>query len=193
MTALLLAAGCAALPHGEYRSGIYLHTHPAYSFQVPAGWHPAIGTREFAYVQRRLQWLNEEGRRQYLQREEGSFKEADAWLVSPQGAAIMVKHVPNMGTLRLPRGQKLTAREEQRLRERFGKNAPNATIETIELAEYGPQTGLRVTGVIEGVPMTMVLFVASGTGAVIAHFGTPDDDKEGFSDFEELANSFRFE
>ena len=85
---LLLLSNCAYIPKGEYRGGLFLHTAPNYSFQVPDGWRRATVSDypSFGFNQRLLQTFNETGRRAFMELAEREVRLYDALLISSRGA-----------------------------------------------------------------------------------------------------------
>lgn len=76
-----LLSGCASIPKSEYRGGLFLHTAPKYSFQVPDGWRRAMASDSalVGFNQRVFLRLNENGRRALMQIGEREIANNETW------------------------------------------------------------------------------------------------------------------
>jgi hypothetical protein len=148
-----LSVGCAAVPKGEYRSGLFLHRDPTYSFRIPDGWRR--GTPEdiesIGYVRFQLKMVTDARRTQLLQNERRVMGEADSFLVSARGAAIMVMSGANRDEFRVPARGNLTEKEKDVLLSAARKRLENtlkkeeATLESADLVTYGANPAVMMT------------------------------------------------
>ena len=149
---LLLLSSCAYISRGEYRGGLFLHTAPNYSFQVPDGWRRATVSdyASFGFNQRLLQTFNETARRAFMELAEREVRLYEALLISSRGAWIHVEPAVN-SDVRYPSGYKLNDQEKQSIwqrvsaelvRQAMPSDKPKLTLESMELVDYGPNTVL---------------------------------------------------
>lgn len=195
LLSVLVAAGCAAGPQGEYQAGVYRHRNPSYSFQVPSDWRVATPDDypSYAYAERALARLNEAGKREFREKQLAALRAFDAVLISSRGAAILVRSVPNREQVRLPPISLLSEREKQAIKDGVVRSVKDYRVESAELVDYGPNPAVRLQALFETVPATVVAVLGTRHFTALIHIGTPSDDREGFAGFEELVRSFRFE
>jgi len=196
-----LSVGCAAVPRGEYRAGAFLHRDPTYSFRIPDGWRQAgpEDVDSIGYFRFQMKLVAEERRAQLRREEQRAMSNFDSFLLSSRGAVIMTMNGPNRGGVRLPARGVLTAKEQDALLSAVTKELEsslkkeNATIESVELVEYGPLPAALIKARKDALLTVRALLFTGSSAVVVMHVGIPEEDDEGLSGFEELAKSFRFE
>jgi hypothetical protein len=191
---LLSALGCASAPRSEYRAGVFLHRDPTYSFRVPNGWRPSTDPDAFAHLREVLRFSTEERKRTLLERQAKNLRQYDIAMVSSNGAGIFVLHTPDRLGRRFPPGFRLTDLEREQVRQVLIKQKWVWSVESITAVEYGPNGAIRARAIVAAaIPFTILIFADQGSYVMMGHYGTPDDEDEGLTGFEEVARSFRFE
>jgi hypothetical protein len=184
---------------------VFLHRDPTYSFRIPDGWRQATAenAESIGWVRFELKLATAERQAKSRQGLQTLMKQADAILVSPGGAAIVLVNAPNREGLRIPARGVLSAKEEAVFLAGLTKRVSDAikkegtsdfTIESADLVEYGPLPATLIKSRLFARMTVRMLFLAgSSHGVLVMHFGIPEEDDEGLLGFEELAKSFRFE
>jgi hypothetical protein len=205
--AMMVLAGCASAPAGEFREDQYRHRNPAYSFSVPSMWRPASvdepeAIKYFGFVLKMT--YEQAGPREKLK---AVWKTIDAVLVSSQGAAIFVFTAPNPDGFRIPREVEISRAEREMIAatmaKEFARAMPDGSslfrLESTELEQYGQNPALllhvRSKQELLGKPVRIRTVALTGRRHTVlfAHLGTPEDADAGLDGLAAIARSVRFD